>query len=129
LASSFLILRLNLFIWRFSVLNADFSLEDCVRDLADLLEITLVLRMPLKDVLNPFLRLLETTLKEPLRALPDLLETIVALRKPRKEVLKPALGLLEMIVVPLPSAAWDLTKALLAACALARAFAAARVAA
>jgi hypothetical protein len=95
----------------------------------DLLEITVVLRMPLKDVLNPFLRLLETTLKEPLRALPDLLETIVALRKPRKEVLKPALGLLEMIVVPLPSAAWDLTKALLAACALARAFAAARVAA
>jgi hypothetical protein len=75
-------------------------LEDCLRDLADLLEITEVLRMPLKDVLNPFLRLLETTLKEPLRALPDLLEMIVALRRPRKEVLKPALGLLEMIVVP-----------------------------
>ena len=56
--------------------------------------------MPLKDVLNPFLRLLETTLKEPLRALPDLLEMIVALRKPRKEVLKPTLGLLETIVVP-----------------------------
>ena len=100
LASSFLILRRNLFIWRFSVLNADFSLEDCVRDLVDLLEITEVLRMPLKDVLNPFLRLLETTLKEPLRALPDLLEMIVALRKPRKEVLKPTLGLLETIVVP-----------------------------
>jgi len=85
--------------------------------------------MPLKDVLNPFLRLLETTLKEPFRALPDLLETIVALRKPRKEVLKPTLGLLEMIVVPLLSAAWDLTRALSAAWALARAFAAARVAA
>jgi len=75
-------------------------LEDCLRDLVDLLEITEVLRMPLKDVLNPFLRLLETTLKEPFRALPDLLETIVALRKPRKEVLKPTLGLLETIVVP-----------------------------
>ena len=77
-------------------------LEDCLRDLANLLEITEVLRMPLKDVLNPFLRLLEATLKEPLRALPDLLllETIVALRKPRKEVLKPTLGLLETIVVP-----------------------------
>ena len=75
-------------------------LDDCLRDLSDLLEITVVLRMPLKDVLNPFLRLLETTLKEPLRALPDLLEMIVALRRPREEVLKPTLGLQETIVVP-----------------------------
>jgi len=46
----------------------------------DLLEITEVLRMPLKDVLKPFLRLLETTLKDPFRGVPDLLEMIVALR-------------------------------------------------